>query len=221
MGAILFITGRNKIRLNETFNLLQQNENCNHKQCLADLTNDDDMSELVSKLPVLNGFVHCAGIVKYLPFQFVKEDFTNNLFNINFFSGLTLSTRIIKTKKIDKNSSIVFVSSITGVLGSFVGGAVYAASKGALSGLVKGMAVDLASKKIRVNSVCPAMVETNLLDDTPIMEDQLEIDKQKYPLKRYAKPEEVAFAAIYLLSEASNWTTGTNLLLDGGLTISF
>jgi len=77
----------------------------------------------------------------------------------------------------------------------------------------------LATKKIRVNSVTPGMVETAILNDGTISNEQLKEDMKKYPLKRYGKPEEVAYAIIYLLSDASAWVTGTNLLIDGGLTL--
>jgi NAD(P)-dependent dehydrogenase (short-subunit alcohol dehydrogenase family) len=83
------------------------------------------------------------------------------------------------------------------------------------------MAIDLAPKKIRVNSVMPAMVETPIMNNGDITNEQFKADMEKYPLKRYGKPEEVAYAIIYLLSDASSWTTGTNLLLDGGRTIAY
>ena len=79
----------------------------------------------------------------------------------------------------------------------------------------------LAPKKIRVNSVMPSMIETPIMATGDITDEQIELDKQKYPLKRYGTPEEVAYAAIYLLSDASSWTTGTNLLIDGGRSVCY
>ena len=81
------------------------------------------------------------------------------------------------------------------------------------------MALDFASKGIRVNSVNPGVVETNIFDEGVITEEQLEENKKQYPLKRFGKPEEIAFAVIYLLSDASSWVTGTNLVIDGGFTL--
>ena len=84
---------------------------------------------------------------------------------------------------------------------------------------VKAMAVDLAPQKIRVNSVNQGMVHTNIYESGVISEEQLKEDMKKYPLKRYGKPEEIAYAVIYLLSDASEWVTGSALVIDGGYTL--
>ena len=118
-----------------------------------------------------------------------------------------------------KGSSIVFISSISGPYVSYIGGSMYSASKGAIDGVAKGMAIELASKSIRVNCVNPGMIETNILSSGEISEEQLKEDTKRYPLGRYGKPEEVAHAVIYLLSDASSWVTGTNLKIDGGYTL--
>ena len=81
------------------------------------------------------------------------------------------------------------------------------------------MALDLAPKGIRVNCVNPGMVDTNILTESDITKEQLKEDMKRYPLKRYGKPEEIAYAVIYLLSDASKWVTGSNLLIDGGYTL--
>ena len=106
-------------------------------------------------------------------------------------------------------------------MSSYIGGSIYSASKGALNGLIKGLALEYAPKKIRFNGVMAAMVETPIMEKSDVTPEQLDLDRQKYPLKRYGRPEEVAYAVIYLLSEASSWTTGTNILLDGGRTTSY
>jgi NAD(P)-dependent dehydrogenase (short-subunit alcohol dehydrogenase family) len=81
------------------------------------------------------------------------------------------------------------------------------------------MALDLSVKSIRVNSINPGMIDTDIFKDGIITEEQLKEDKKRYPLKRYGKPEEVAYAAIYLLSDAALWVTGSNMLIDGGYTL--
>jgi len=216
MGAQLFITGRNSERLKETFLELDA---FNHQQFVADLSLDEEINDLVHSLPKLDGIVHVAGIVKPKPFQFLNRDELNQVMNINFYAPVLLSNLLVRKKLVKNNASIVFISSISGVKGSFIGGTSYSASKGAINGIVKGMALDLAPKQIRVNTLIPAMIDTGIFDGSGITHEDLNEDKKRYPLGRYGKPEEVAYAAIYLLSDASAWTTGSNLLLDGGFTL--
>lgn len=126
-----------------------------------------------------------------------------------------------KEKKIKKGGSIVFISSTSGIISSYAGGSIYASTKGAVNGLVKSMAIELAPRLIRVNSAMPSMVETSLAEGMNLDEEQFEEDKRRYPLKRYGKPEEVAYAVVFLLSDASKWITGTNLLIDGGRSAAY
>jgi NAD(P)-dependent dehydrogenase (short-subunit alcohol dehydrogenase family) len=216
MGAKLLITGRCKERLDETFNAL---EGDSHQQFVADLTNLYKTNKISSYFSELNGIVHCAGIVKTLPFHYTTIEQLELIMDINFTVPTLLSQQLVKNKIIKKGASIVFISSISGVFISILGNSMYSASKGAINGIVKGMALDLASKGIRVNSINPGMIKTGILNEGTISDDQLEEDIKKYPMKRYGKPEEVAYAVIYLLSDASAWVTGSNLLIDGGYTI--
>ncbi|MCX6272526.1 MAG: SDR family NAD(P)-dependent oxidoreductase [Bacteroidetes bacterium] len=218
MGAKVIITGRDETRLSETYSSLNTKHG-DHLKINADLRNTGDISELVDKLPALNGIVHCAGIVKPLPIKFATKEQIDYIFGINFNASVIVSQQLIKNKKILKNASIVFMSSISSSFVSYGGGALYTATKAALNGLAKGMAIDLAAQGIRVNCICPGMIETNIMNEGIITNDQLNEDAKKYPLGRYGKPEEVAYAAIYLLSDASQWITGSNLLIDGGFTL--
>jgi NAD(P)-dependent dehydrogenase (short-subunit alcohol dehydrogenase family) len=95
----------------------------------------------------------------------------------------------------------------------------YSASKGAINGFMKNIALDLLDKGIRCNSVNPGMVETNIMEHGMVTEEQLEEHKKKYPLGRFGKPEEIAYAIIYLLSDAASFVNGTSLVIDGGVTI--
>jgi NAD(P)-dependent dehydrogenase (short-subunit alcohol dehydrogenase family) len=126
---------------------------------------------------------------------------------------------LIQEKKLNKKASVVFTSSISGVFCSSVGGSLYSASKGAINGYMKGLALDLANRGIRVNSVNPGVIETNIFSEDTITSEQLAEDVKRYPLKRFGKPEEVAYSVVYLLSDASEWVTGSNLLIDGGYTL--
>lgn len=216
MEAKLIITGRDPDRLDKTFSQLDGN---GHVQIVADLRTDDGIKTVLETIPLLDGIVHSAGISKPFPFQFSDRKVINEVFEINFNSPAILSQQLLKNKKINKGASIVFISSISGVLCSSVGGSIYSASKGAINGLVKGMALDLAPKMIRVNSVNPGMIDTTLFSGGSVTQEQLIEDMNRYPLKRHGKPEEVAFLVIYLLSDASSWVTGSSLLIDGGYTL--
>lgn len=216
MGARLLITGRNLERLDQTFNNLTGE---GHKQFAADLADYDKSVDINNYFQEIHGVVHCAGIVKTLPFQYTTSEQLDLIMNLNFKAPTILSQRLVKAKIVRKGASIVFISSVSGVYISFPGNSIYSATKGAVNGIVKGMAIDLAPKGIRVNCVNPAMIQTDILKEGIITEDQINEDLRKYPLKRYGKPEEVAYAVIYLLSDASSWVTGSNLLIDGGYTL--
>lgn len=216
MGATVVVTGRNADRLNETFGQL---EGEGHTQILADLLNSDNVTKLTELLPSLDGLVHCAGLIKTVPFQFVNEENLAAVMDVNFTVPTLLSALLVKKKKLNKNSSVVFISSISGKYCSSFGNSIYTASKSAIDGIAKGMALDVASKGIRVNCVNPGMINTAILEGGVISQEQLDEDKKRYPLKRYGNPEEVAYAVIYLLSDASAWVTGSNLLIDGGYTL--
>lgn len=216
LEAQLFILGRNENRLKETFNELSGE---GHQYIVTDLSISSSFKEICSTVPCLDGIVHCAGLTKILPFQFVTKEDLDEVMNVNFYAPAELSRLLLKNKKIKKECSIVFISSVSGVYCSAVASSIYSASKGAVNGLVKGMALDLAPKGIRVNCVNPGMVDTHILSESNITEEQLKEDMKRYPLKRYGKPEEIAYAVIYLLSDASKWVTGSNLLIDGGYTL--
>jgi NAD(P)-dependent dehydrogenase (short-subunit alcohol dehydrogenase family) len=217
LGAKVVITGRNETRLEETLNLMEGN---GHLKFAADLNEEDQLNNLVSNLPQLDGLVNSAGMVKTLPFQYINRIDLTSILDINFMVPVLLSQKLIKVKKIKIEGSIVFISSIEGPVITHIGNSMYAASKGAISAVVKSMALELASKKTRVNSVCPGMTKTSLIQTDSITEEQLESELNRYPLKRYGKPEEIAYAVIYLLSDASAWVTGTNLIIDGGFTLN-
>lgn len=213
MGAKVIITARNEERLKET---LSQMEGDNHKIKIADLTFQTDVNRLVEDIVSLDGLVLCAGKGMTLPFPFSTRDKYDEIFNVNFFAPIELLRLLIKKKKLEKDSSVVFVSSIGGVESFQFGNCVYGASKAAINSTMKFCARELAVKKIRVNSVNPGMVNTKLIQGGAISEEQHQLDMEKYPLKRYGKPEEVAWAIIYLLSDASAWVTGSSLVIDGG-----
>jgi NAD(P)-dependent dehydrogenase (short-subunit alcohol dehydrogenase family) len=216
IGAKVVATARDERRLTETLSLLS---GAGHAMVIADLGNADDLNKLIGEAPALDGLVNCAGLTKTAIFPFISAEALAAIMNVNFTAPTLLSAQLVKKKKLAKGSSIVFISSISGVCVCVGGNAMYSASKGAVNGMAKNMALELAAKGIRVNCVNPGMVDTHIMDAGAISPEQLEEDKKRYPLKRYGKPEEIAYAAIYLLSDASGWVTGSNLVIDGGYTL--
>lgn len=216
MGAQVLATARNVERLKET---LSQMEGDGHKMIVADLTNQDDVNRLVGEVESLKGLVLCAGKGMTSPFPFSTRDKYDEIFNVNFFAPVELFRLLVRKKKLEKDASVVFVSSIGGNGSYSLGNGVYGASKAAVNSTMKFCARELASKKIRVNSVNPGMVNTKLIQGGAISEEQHKLDMEKYPLKRYGEPEDIAFGIIYLLSDASSWVTGHSLVIDGGVTI--
>jgi NAD(P)-dependent dehydrogenase (short-subunit alcohol dehydrogenase family) len=216
MGAQVLATARNVERLKET---LSQMEGDGHKMIVADLTNQDDVNRLVGEVESLKGLVLCAGKGMTSPFPFSTRDKYDEIFDVNFFAPVELFRLLVRKKKLEKDASVVFVSSIGGNGSYSLGNGVYGASKAAVNSTMKFCARELASKKIRVNSVNPGMVNTKLIQGGAISEEQHKLDMEKYPLKRYGEPEDIAFGIIYLLSDASSWVTGHSLVIDGGVTI--
>lgn len=216
LGANVIITGRNEERLKET---LSQMEGPNHRIILCDLNNLDELTSLIESLPEVQGVVNNAGFTTIAPVQFIDETTLKNLYDVNTIAPILILKTLLKKKKIKRGASIVFTSSLSGLGRTSVGNTMYASSKGAISAFVQGAALELAPKGIRVNAVCPGMIETNILSGGVVSAEQIEEDKKIYPMKRYGTPEEVAWAMVYLLSDASSWTTGTNLILDGGYSI--
>ena len=216
MGAVVVVTGRNESRLQETLDAL---EGSGHQMIVADIANDDQIDYLVDQIPAINGLVNNAGITETCPTQFIKRDKLNRVMEVNTIAPILLTQRILKKKKLGKGGSIVFTCSISGTCVCVGGNVLYSASKGAIHGFMKNAALDLAHKGIRVNDVCPGMIDTHILDAGTISEEQLEIEAQRYPMKRFGKPEEVAYGIIYLLSDASSFVTGSSIVIDGGFTL--
>ena len=186
---------------------------------VVDLTNEGDVDNMISSLPKLDGVVSNAGIVYSLLAKFNETSDMEKIFRINTFSHINMIQRLINQKKLNKSASIVFTSSMSGVFCGIAGGSLYGATKAALAGYSKALALELAPRGIRVNTVHPGMIQTPLTSNTALSQTILDEDAKNYPLGRYGKPEEVAAAIVYLLSDATIWMTGTQLLIDGGYSL--
>ena len=212
MGATVVINGRNVSKLQETLTLMEADES---QMMPGDLTDENALSSLVASLPKLDGVVHCAGIGQRILCKDLQQEDVNQVMDVNFKAPVMLQAELLRQKKLNKGTSIVFIASIASWSPSF-GNAVYSASKGAIISYANCLALELAPRKIRVNCISPAMVWTDLILADGIDEEQLKEDEQKYPLKRYGQPEDIANLAVYMLSDASTWMTGSNVNLSGG-----
>lgn len=212
MGATVFATGRNEIRLTETVSQMPLGE---HKAIKADLTCEEDIDALVAELPKLDGVVQCAGVGSRIPCKNISKMDLQHVFAPNVEAPIILQSNLLANKKINKAASIIFVASRAASAPSF-GNAAYSASKGAIISYSKCLALELASRLIRVNCICPGMVWTDLIMKDGIGTEQLEQSQLSYPLKRFGQPEDIANLAIYLLSDASSWMTGSSLDISGG-----
>lgn len=216
LGAKVIITGRNRLRLEETFSSMSGNA---HLLIEADLQYPSDIDMLIDSLPMLDGVVNNAGMTKTIPMAFISEEILLDVLRINTISPILITQKLLKRRKLAKSASIVFTSSISGNSVGVLGNTIYSTTKAAVNGFVKNAALELAPKNIRVNTVCPGMIDTGILSSGIITEEQLDEERKKYPFKRFGKPEEIAYAIIYLLSDASSFVTGSNLFIDGGFTL--
>ena len=221
MGATVIITGRNEERLNETLSMLSCDKP--HKAIIADLNQEDSLISLIDQLPILDGCVNNAGfnIMQLVPF--IKSDSVEQIFKTNTKAPILITHYLVKKKKIRKGGSIVFTSSISGMGrgASSLGNSLYSATKGAITSFMRNAALDLGSKRIRCNAALPGMIETPRKEGKAVItEEQWEINRQKYPLGRFGNPEDVAYAIIYLLSDAAIWVTGSELIVDGGRSLN-
>lgn len=216
MGASVVLSARNEARLQET---LSSMEGDGHKVIPADLLNQDQLENLVSSIMPVDGVVLCSGKGLTLPMQFATRDKLDDIFNTNFYAPFELLRLLYKKKKIQKQSSVVVLASLGGTQIFSGSNGVYGASKAALNSAMMFCAKEFSSRKIRVNCICPGMVDTPLIHRGTVTEEQLIENAKLYPLGRYGKPEDIAYAAVYLLSDAASWVTGQDFVLDGGISI--
>lgn len=219
MGATLVLTARNEERLRETLDSLDDSGDRRHRMFLADLNDAAQTKELVAAVGQLDGLVLSSGRGLTLPFQFATPEKFNDLFATNFFGPVELLRLLYKKKLLNRGASVVILASLGGTQIFSGGNSIYGATKAALNSVMKFCAKEFAPRLVRVNSICPGMVDTPLIHRGTVSEEQLQEDMRRYPLKRYGRPEDIAHAALYLLSEASEWVTGYDLVVDGGVSI--
>jgi NAD(P)-dependent dehydrogenase (short-subunit alcohol dehydrogenase family) len=221
LGARVSLVGRNKETL---IQVLSQLEGSGHFLYEFDITNHIEIESLINSIVqnsgAFDGFVHSAGIEMTRPLKMLKVNHYKDVFDINTISALEITKFITKNNNATNNASIIFISSIVGLLGQ-PGKTAYSASKGALIAASKCLALELASKGIRVNTILPALIETEM--SSKILDSMTEESKTKilqmHPLG-FGKPSDIANSAAFLLSPASKWITGVEFIIDGGYSAS-
>lgn len=216
LGADVIITGRNEEELKKTQALLKNKT----EVFSTDLSSEEAVNKLLQQLPPLDGFVHCAGMINPLPVKFLKQKHVDELFKVNFSSAVLLSSGLLSLKKLNAGASVVFISSISSEH-PYSGGALYVSSKAALEAFARGLALETAAKKIRVNTVSPGLVRTKIFSQAEqiFSKEEVEEMEKRYPLG-IGEPEDIANTIAFLLSPASRWITGSLIKMDGGLLLT-
>lgn len=218
LGAAVTLVARRADVLEDVRAQLEQP--ARHRIVQADLSNLEMIKptlESIVKTQKLDGLIHSAGSFSPVPVGLISMSDAQKAFDLNVLSFLEMMKWCSKRKFTNEGFASVAISSVSAMAG-FNGGVLYSATKGALSAMVRSLAIELAPKKIRVNAICPSNVKTPMFDaiagdlnDTQALAELL----KKQPLG-LGEPEQIASVACFLLSDGSSFMTGVNLPVDGG-----
>ncbi len=223
-GANLIISGRNNEKGEQVIHEISS-YGIKSKFIQCDVTNKEEVKYLFDSARSELGSIDClfnnAGINGNIAsFTDSTEENWDKVINTNLKGVWYCMNTAIKEMLREGKGNILNMSSTSGLVGNGFGMTAYAASKFAIIGLTKSVALEYAKQNIRVNAICPAFVETPMIDticrENPKLKRRFEACQ---PIGRMAKPEEIANAVVYLFSDESSFTTGTAFVIDGGLTI--
>lgn len=218
LGAKVVLLARNQQRLAET---LSQMDGKGHLAVSFDLTDFDGLKnkvkEIVSEVGPVDGLVNCAGISTTLPLKLMNAQKMDEFFHTNVFSAIELTRYFCQMGNVRKEgASIIFLSSIMGIAGDN-GKSLYSMTKGALLSAVRSLACEYARRKIRFNAISPGAILTPINQDLPHMKNpEARATLEAKHLLGLGETSDIANACVYLLSDASRWVTGQNLIVDGG-----
>lgn len=214
MGAKVIGTARNEERLQETLTMM---EGEGHIMLTADLCEESDIQHLIDEIPSVDGVANVAGMINLKGLKFYSEKNLTRLFNINTFASVSVIRNLLKSKKLNNNASLVFVSSIASELVPSGGNGMYSMTKAAIEAYSRQCAMELTDKHVRSNAILPGMIETELLSQMLTTDEEARaIEENKYLVKRIGKPQDIALMAVYLLSDAASFVTGASFVIDGG-----
>ena len=216
-GGQVLVSGRNESRLTACIEAMK---GTNHIALPFDLSNADEVADWVKSIAEkyghLSGIFHSAGVELVRPVKIIKQSHLEHLLQSSFFAAFGIARASSSKGVITDGGSIVFMSSVAGSRGQ-LGLSAYSAVKSGVDAMVRSLSCELAPRKIRVNSIVAAAVETVMharlaaANSTETMSDY-----EGKHLLGFGKPEDIANAVLFLLSDASRWVTGTNLVIDGG-----
>lgn len=212
MGAKIILSARSEERLNET---LTRMDGDGHLIAPCDLSSAESIPELVEIIPELDGVVMCAAIFRTTPIRNNRRKYTEEMFNTNTFSNIDLVQLLLKNKKIKDGGSILFISSVAAYR-PYAGNALYSATKGAINSFCQVLAIEQGGRKIRANCISPGIIRrVENVKEWAVTKEELAKEESRFPLG-FGQTEDIAYAAVYMMSDASKWVTGTNMIVDGG-----
>ena len=215
MGSKVILSARNEDRLRETVSAMSGG---GHQIVPCDLSEAEQISTLVGQVPELDGVIMCAAIFRTTPIRNNRRKYTEEMFRVNTFSNIDLVQSLLKNRKIIDGGSILFISSVAAYR-PYVGNALYSSTKGAINSFCQVLAIEQGSRKIRANCISPGIVQSDMVyKELAVTTDDLAKEEARFPLG-FGHTSDIAYAAVYMMSDASKWVTGTNMIVDGGQSI--
>ena len=215
MGAKVIVSARSVERLQETVSKM---EGEGHQIIDCDLSDVDQIPALVDQVSDLDGIIMCAAIFRTTPIRNNRRKYTEEMFNTNTFANIDLVQLLLKKRKIKDGGSILFISSVAAHR-PYAGNALYSASKGAINSFCQVLAIEQGCKKIRANCISPGIIKRDLqIREGAVTQEELKKEEARFPLG-FGHTEDIAYASVYMMSDASKWVTGTNMIVDGGQSI--
>lgn len=219
-GARVLLTGRNEEQLMATQAQLPIDQS---RVVVQDLRQTAALSALVRDHARdhgrIYGLCYCSGIVETRPLASFQADGFRDMVDVNVTAALELARAVCRRDVItETGGALLFITSIYGTVG-MPGQVAYSATKGALQSAARSLAIELARRKIRVNTLSPGVVHTPMTAKAfaLLSKEQIQEIESSHPLGP-GEPEDVARAAAFLLAPQSRWITGTDLVVDGGYT---
>jgi len=213
-GAKVCITGTNLKKLNQ----INQDSSMAYSQVVCDLSNREDLKKIIpsveEKLGKIDILINNAGITRDQLMMRMQDDIWDEVIQTNLNSSFYLSKSVIKGMMKRKFGRIIQISSVVAFTGN-PGQSNYVASKAALVGMTKSLALEVASRNITVNCIAPGFIRTPMTN--VLNEDQQEKLMQKIPIQRFGSPADIAAASVYLSSDEASYITGTTIHVNGGL----